>query len=321
MLETRLTKRFDIRHPILQAPMALAAGGALASAVSAAGGLGMIGGGYGDESWIAEQFEAAASQRVGCGLITWSLAERPHLLSKVLAHRPAALFLSFGDPGRFADEVWAAKIPLVCQVQTLRDAERAVDVGADVVVAQGAEAGGHGEKRATFTLVPEIADLIARRSPGTLLCAAGGIADGRGLAAALMLGADGVVVGSRFWASSEAIVHRNMWQAAEEATGDDTIRSTVMDVARGLRWPTRYSARVLKNRFTDRWHDDVEGLEAVADTESARWREAWQAGDTKTANTFVGEATGLIDSVRPAAQIVETLVAEAEERLGTRFRR
>src|SRR6185369_7547081 len=94
---------------------------------------------------------------------------------------------------------------VICQLQTRADAERAIDCGVDVIVAQGTEGGGHGGARATLTLVPELADLIAKRAPQTLLCAAGGIADGRGLAAALMLGADGVVVGTRFWASAEAL--------------------------------------------------------------------------------------------------------------------
>jgi nitronate monooxygenase len=110
------------------------------------------------------------------------------------------------------------------------------------LVAQGTEAGGHGETRATMTLVPEVADLIASRAPNVLLCAAGGIGDGRGLAAALMLGADGVLIGSRLWASDEAIVHDSMHNYAINATGDETIRSSVMDIARNLNWPERYTA-------------------------------------------------------------------------------
>lgn len=145
--------------------MAIAAGGKLAAAVSGAGGLGLIGGGYGNEHWLSEQFDAAAHQPVGCGLIAWSLQEQSHLLDAVLARAPTALFLSFGDPEPFAADIKAANVPLICQVQTRRDAVHAINIGADIVVAQGAEAGGHGEKRATVTLVPEVADLIARDSP------------------------------------------------------------------------------------------------------------------------------------------------------------
>lgn len=108
--------------------------------------------------------------------------------------------LSFGSPVPFAPRIKAAGATLICQVQNMEHARAAVDVGADVIVAQGAEAGGHGLVRATFTLVPEIADYLAKAAPATVLVAAGGVADGRGLAAALMLGADGALIGSRFWA-------------------------------------------------------------------------------------------------------------------------
>lgn len=312
MIETRLTKRFGLRHPIVQAPMAMAAGGELASAVSRAGGLGLIGGGYGDPEWLDDQFRLAGDAAVGCGLITWALEEKPQVLEQVLSHSPLAVFLSFGDPSRLAPVVSAAGLPLLCQIQTLADARRAMDVGADVIVAQGAEAGGHGESRATFTLVPEVADAIALHAPETILCAAGGVADGRGLAAAMMLGADGVVVGSRFWASDEALVHPNMLDAAVAASGDDTLRSSVMDIARELKWPARYTARVLRNAFTDRWHGDIEGLKAAAVEESAKWRAAWLDGDTRIANTFVGEVTGLLHDAQPAAAIVEKMVTQAE---------
>jgi nitronate monooxygenase len=310
-----LTERLSLRHPLISAPMAFAAGGRLAAAVSAAGGLGLIGGGYGDAGWLADEFRAAGNQPVGCGFITWSLQKQAQLLDLALSFRPRAIFLSFGDPEPFAEIIKAAGAKLICQVQTRRDAERALACGADVVVAQGAEAGGHGEKRATFTLVPEIADLIAERSPETLLCAAGGVGDGRGLAAALMLGADGVVVGSRLWASSEANVSPRMHAAALAARGDDTVRSQVMDLARKLDWPSRYTARVLKNAFIARWHGREAELQAVADAEAIKYRQAWLEGDPEGSNTFVGEAVGLIRSIEPAADIIASIVAEGERRL------
>jgi len=240
MLRTRLTERLNLLHPVISAPMGFAAGGRLAGAVSAAGGLGLIGGGYGEESWLREQIAAAGNQHVGCGFITWSLAKQPQLLDIALEHAPRAMFLSFGDPEPFAKRITQSGVPLICQIQTLADAKRATEVGATIIVAQGAEAGGHGEKRGTFTLVPEVADLIARRSPETLLCAAGGIADGRGLAAALVLGADGVVIGTRFYSSEEALVHPQLKEAAVGASGDDTLRGSVVDLIRGIRdWPER----------------------------------------------------------------------------------
>ena len=315
MINTKLTQRFAIRHPIIQAPMALAAGGKLAAAIANAGGLGLIGGAYGDADWLRTQFREATGQQVGCGFITWSLQQRPELLEQVIEFNPAALFLSFGDPAPFAKRIQDCAIPLICQIQNLRDARHAIDIGADVIVAQGTEAGGHGESRTTFTLVPEVANAIATQSSNAILCAAGGIADGRGLAAALLLGADGALVGSRFWASTEALVHPNMLHAAVSATGDDTVRSTVMDVARHLKWPSRYTARVLNNAFTDRWHADIEGLMQVAGEQAARWKAAWIAGDTDTANTFVGEVTGIIQSVKPASEILNSMTREAEQAL------
>jgi nitronate monooxygenase len=315
-LTTRLTTRLKLEYPIISAPMAFAAGGRLAAAVSAAGGLGLIGGGYGDQAWLEAQLPLVVPDAFGCGFITWSLARQPQLLDLVLTRRPRAILLSFGDPEPFAKRIKDAGVLLLTQIQTRRDAERAISCGADVIVAQGSEAGGHGERRGTLTLVPEVADLISARAPDTLLCAAGGIGDGRGIAAALMLGADGVLVGSRLWASKEANVSPRMHAAALAANGDDTIRSQVMDLARKLPWPARYSARVLKNAFTARWHGHEAELVAVADIEAEKYRQAWAEGDPEGSNTFIGEVVGLIDEVRPAGDIMRTMVADAEQRLG-----
>lgn len=318
MIETRLTKRLGLKHPIIQAPMAFAAGGALASAVSQAGGLGLIGGAYGDEAWISDQLEAAGNQQVGCGFITWSLKDKPELLDRVLEREPSAVFLSFGNPASFVNQIKAANIPVICQIQTLKDAKHAIDVGADIIVAQGAEAGGHGENRGTFTLVPEVADYISNHAPETLLCAAGGVGDGRGLAAALMLGADGALIGSRFWASNEALVHPKMLQAAIDANGDETIRTNVVDVVRNIDWPKRYSARILRNEFSDKWHDDVDGLRVNITAESNKWRDALAVGQATIANAFVGEVAGLIMGSKPAPEILADVVNEAELLLTTK---
>ena len=137
-LSTRLTQALNLRHPVVSAPMAFAGGGALAAAVSHAGGLGLIGGGYGDASWLEEQFDAAAGERVGVGFITWSLRKSPAMLADVLKHHPAAVMLSFGDPRPFVDAIRAAGARVICQCQDMGHVMDAVDVGADVVVAQGA---------------------------------------------------------------------------------------------------------------------------------------------------------------------------------------
>jgi len=320
MIQTRLTESLGIKHPIIQAPMARAAGGKLASVVSQAGGLGLIGGGYSDPVWIDEQFREAGNSDVGCGFITWALAKQDGLLTRTLERNPKAVFLSFADPEPFADEINASNAAFICQVQKLEHAERAVACGADIIVAQGTEAGGHGAQRATMALVPEIADMLADKSPHTLLCAAGGIGDGRGLAASLMLGADGIVAGSRFWASSEALVHQDILAAAVNASGDHTIRTHVVDIIRELQWPEGYDCRVLQNGFTGNWHEDNDGLKANLETEIPKWLAALDAGDAENASSIVGEVTGLIRDVRPAAQILETMVSEAENLLGSAAR-
>jgi nitronate monooxygenase len=320
-LATRLTRKLNLRCPVVLAPMAFAAGGALAAAVTRAGGLGLIGGGYGDPTWLEQQFAAAAGERVGVGFITWSLRKSPSILTDVLKHRPAAVMLSFGDPRPFADEIRAAGAALICQCQDMAHVMDAVDVRADVVVAQGSEAGGHGALRGTLSLVPEVADHLGAHAPDTLLLAAGGIADGRGLAAALMLGADGVLVGTRLWASSEALVKQGHHRAIVETDGDGTLRTRVPDIARQIPWPRGFTARIRRNAFTDRWHGREEALEAAAGIEGPKYRQAFEAGDPENTAVWFGEAAGLVHSIEPAALIVERMADEAAQRLreGQRF--
>ncbi|HUJ87613.1 MAG TPA: nitronate monooxygenase [Burkholderiales bacterium] len=311
MLETRLTRSWRLKHPIVSAPMAFAGGGRLAAAVSRSGGLGLIGGGYGDPAWLEEQFEAAHGHSVGVGFITWSLRKSPSLLTDVLKHKPMAVMLSFGDPRPFVDEIRAAGAKLICQCQDMGHVMDAVEVGAAAVVAQGAEAGGHGALRGGITFVPEAADYIRGNAPGTLLLAAGGIADGRGLAAALMLGADGVLMGTRFWASTEALVATRHHEAIIETDGDGTIRTRVADIARQIPWPRGFTARIRRNAFTNRWHGREDELERNASVEGPRYRKAFAEGDPENTAVWFGEAAGLIHSIEPAGAIVERVAAEA----------
>jgi nitronate monooxygenase len=317
-LHTRLTELFSIEHPIISAPMAFAAGGNLAATVTGAGGLGLIGGGYGDAEWVEREFLEARNARVGCGFITWSLSRRPELLDLALTHSPVTVMLSFGSPMPFVPRIKAAGAKLICQVQSMEHTREAVAAGADVIVAQGAEAGGHGMIRATVTLVPEIADYLAKVAPEIVLVAAGGIADGRGLAAMLMLGADGVLIGSRFWASAEALVNPAFQNAALSADGDSTIRTTVVDVARKIEWPKPFSARVMKTRFVEEWHGREAELAKpeVVGREMQRYVTAMQKGDPDNTGVWVGEATGLIHDVQPAADLLQKIARDAEHLLG-----
>lgn len=313
-MQTRLTTLLGIEHPILSAPMAFAAGGRLAAAVTAAGGLGLIGGGYGDRDWLDREFAAVGNARVGCGFITWSLQRRPELLEQVLRHSPAAVMLSFGDPAPFARAIKDSGARLICQVQCIRHVREAIEAGADIVVAQGTEAGGHGMSRSTMTLVPEVADVLSRSAPDTVLVAAGGIADGRGLAAALMLGADGALIGSRLWASEEASVHPAFQARALDENGDGTVRTTVVDVVRKLEWPKPFTARVVRTGFVDEWHGrEAELAEAaVSEREMRRYVSAMQSGDAENTGVWVGEAAGLIHDVKPAGELIRQIAAQAE---------
>ncbi len=200
---------------------------------------------------------------------------------------------------------------MICQVQFLSQIEQALEAGATAIVVQGTEAGGHGAKRSTFPFVPEAADYLKRNSPDTLLLAAGGVADGRGLAAALLLGADGVLVGTRFSTSAEALTPLGATDRVVRATGDDTVRTRTLDALRGVSWPPEYSFRIIKNKLIEEWEGrEQEALRAFGSL-SARYAEARERNDFDTVAVVAGEAVGLIRYRPPAAAIVESMVSQA----------
>ena len=315
-MKTRFTESLGIRHPIVCAPMALVTGGRLAAAVSNAGGLGMVGGAYagtlGNEPDLRKEMGLAAGANVGVGFISWTLAKVPHVLDQALEHKPSCVFLSFGDPRPFAKRVHASGAKLFCQVQCLRHVDEALDAGAAAIVAQGTEAGGHGASRSTLPFVPEVADYLAARASGTLLLAAGGIADGRGLAAALMLGADAVVVGTRFWASAEALTPTEVTDRAIGQTGDSTVRTKAIDPLRGVAWPEEFSFRILANRTTEVWAHREADARAAFGRMSAAFAEARRTMDFDILPVVAGEALGLVHDRPPAASIVESMVSQAD---------
>ena len=313
-ISNRLTQTLGIEHPVLLAPMDLVSGGRLAGAVSQAGGLGILGGGYGDAEWIEREWALAGNARIGCGFITWSLEQRPGLLDAVLARRPAAIVLSFGDPRPFADAIHAAGTRLICQVQNVAQAREAADAGAAVIVAQGTEAGGHGQNEPLFTLLPQVVDAC----PDTPVAAAGGIADGRGLAAAMMLGAEGVLMGTRFYASQEAEGHPEAKRRIVASAGGQTVRSIVFDLSRRNRWPPPYTGRLLRNDHLERWLGHEDELEARAEEIGRDYAAARARGDFDVAGVIAGEACALIHDIPKAGEIVERVVAEAESLLAGR---
>jgi nitronate monooxygenase len=318
MIQTRLTRRFGIEHPIICAPMALICGGTLAAAVSRAGGLGIVGGGYagtlGEEPDLEAELAIAQSEKFGVGFITWALNQSPTMLTKALKHSPFCIFLSFGDPGPFADEIRRTGALLVCQVQCMADIDLALRAGATAIVVQGTEAGGHGASRSTFAFLPEAADHLKQYSPETLLLAAGGIADGRGLAAALILGADGVVVGTRFWASAEALTKKAHTDKAIAANGDSTVRTKALDALRGIAWPRQYSFRFLKNKLSNEWVNREEQAFQEFGSCAERYTQARAQDDLDTVAVVCGEAIGIIHD-RPSAESIVTSMAKQAENI------
>jgi nitronate monooxygenase len=315
-ISTRLTKFFQIQHPVVLAPMTPVAGGELAAAVSAAGGLGLLGGGYGQWDSLKAEFAKAqaAKARIGCGFIAWSVAHDPALLDYALEQKPVAMMLSFSDPAPLARRIIDAGVPLICQIHSAEQARHALDIGASVIVAQGTDAGGHSaSQRGTFPLVPAIADVVAKNRPDAILLGAGGVADGRGLAAMLNLGADGALVGTRFWATKESLVHSAAKARILGATGDETIRTSVYDIATSRIWPEGYTGRVMINDFVRTWQGRETELAEVAAAQFQAIQEAQETGNFDIANVTVGEAIGLIDSIPAAGDLLRQIVADAEQ--------
>jgi nitronate monooxygenase len=318
-LHTAFTELFGITHPIALAPMAGSAGGALAAAVSEAGGLGLVGGGLGERDWLERELEIVNGQAGktgkpwGVGFLSWSASAE--IVERALEFGPDAVMLSFGDPAPLAAQVLDSDALLIIQVTDLAEARQAAELGADVIVAQGTEAGGHGGGRGTLPFVPAVVDLVG---PIPVL-AAGGIADGRGVAAALVLGAAGALVGTRFQASAEALVDPAIAKAIVDSSGEDTERTRVLDVARGAPWPERYPGRALRNDFLDQWRGKETEL-ARDDDARARFREAVARGDLSVAPVWASEAIDLITAVAPAADLVGQLAAEAETALARALR-
>ncbi|MEV6030714.1 nitronate monooxygenase [Nonomuraea sp. NPDC052116] len=318
-LMTEFTELFGVRHPIALAPMGGSAGGALTAAVSNGGGLGLLGSGNGDPDWLARELPIvtrSTDQPWGVGFQVW--ATDVGAVERVLEHGPRAVMLSFGDPRPFAERVRASGTSLIIQVTDLEEARQAMDAGADVIVAQGTEGGGHGARhgRSTLPFVPVVVDLVA---PVPVL-AAGGIADGRGVAAALALGAAGALIGTRFQATAEALVDPSVTRSIVEGRGQDTSRSRVLDIARGSKWPSKYTARTLGHPFIDRWL----GREAdLAGDPQARqdYQDAVARGEVPALPVWAGEAVDLITDLPPAADLVARLAAQAENALARAGRR
>ena len=311
MIRTRFTERFGLAHPLMSAPMALHSGGTLAGAVTAAGGLGSFGGVHPERGpdWIRREVATIRARTDGpyaVGFITAFLGPARPLFDAVLAEGPTAVALSFGDPAPWIPAIRDAGAAVICQVQTLEHARVAVDAGADVLVVQGNEAGGH---TGTMGLLPFLA-LAADRFPDVPMLAAGGVADGRTLAAALLAGADGAWLGTAFLATPEAVeVEDEHKRRVVDSDGTDTVFTRTFDLLSGLPWPVGIGDRMGRNATADEW----EGREA-----ELLARRAEIAEQRPPEPLRYGPAAGFVPAVRPAAEVVRSISAGAEAILRAR---
>lgn len=300
---------FRLQAPLANAPMANIAGGSLAGAVATAGGLGLIGGGYGDLAWIERQVAIADHPEVGVGLITWAVEDQPDLVERLVDIGVSTFFLSFGDPAVLLGQIHKFGRRSICQVQTVADAKHAVSSGADAIVAQGNEAGGHGQDNES---VDDLASRILTALPTTPLLIAGGKASGADLVGAWQQGAAGIVVGTAMYATTEALDTIAAKQRLVMATRNDTVRTTVFDVARGPEWPPGYNGRSLINETTTRWHGREEVLRADIDKQRADYRNAVATEDLSQRVIWAGTGVEAVQGVVPAAELTRQIIDDAE---------
>jgi NAD(P)H-dependent flavin oxidoreductase YrpB (nitropropane dioxygenase family) len=319
MIRTAVCDLLDIEHPIALGGMGSVFSPDLVAAVSNAGGLGALGCHYLTQEQIrtaAATLRARTNKPFALNFLLFDVDES--CLDAALALRPRVIAYAWPRPEQDVKAYIARAHAAGCKVTVMAggvpEARRAADGGADVIIAQGTEGGGHVGWQATFALVPMVVDAVA---PVPVL-AAGGIADGRGLAAALALGADGVLLGTRFLATDESPLHANFKQAIVDSDGHDTLLSEIPDVAAGKVWPGAMS-RSRRNRFIERWAGREWALrqrqaEALAQVRAARGR-----GDIEEAPLSMGQDAGLIHDIAPAGEIVGRIAREADRILAERL--
>ena len=288
-------------------------GGELAGAVSAAGAFGMIGVGSGTPTgWISGQAETARRHGpFGVGLMSWALERRPELLDAVLAERPAAVSLSFGDPAPYVERVREAGAVVMSQVQDAEKAERAIEVGVDVLVAQGTDAGGHTGRVGTMPLLQRVLEIGERA--GLPVLAAGGIGTGRAVAGVLAMGASGAWIGTRFCATAESTGTEEAKRLILHADETATVHTRVFDLVQNIPWPEEFAGRAIRNSFSDRWHGREAQLKEQRSSVSSEFEST--RGDYAEDFVYAGQAAGLVEDIPSARELVERLMAEAEARL------
>ncbi|GGN92759.1 2-nitropropane dioxygenase [Nocardia rhizosphaerihabitans] len=305
ILATPWSRSIGLRVPVVNAPMGGAAGGRLAAAVTAAGGLGMIGmGSAGSVAALERELAAAGGTVSGIGLVDWVRQRETGLLEASIAAQPRILSISFGTDFSWVPVVQAAGILAVTQVYDVPGAHRAQDAGIDVLVARGSEGGGHGADRlALLPLLDAVLDIAT-----VPVLAAGGIGSGRTLAAVLAAGAAGAWLGTCLAAADESLVPENARRAMLAADSTHTVVTTAFDETLDLPWPPIYPARVLRNDVTDPW-SRPEFDESRPSAEMLR--AAIESDDVTIAPVDAGQGVGLITHIEPAAAIIDRLCHDA----------
>ncbi|MDT7944627.1 MAG: nitronate monooxygenase [Dehalococcoidia bacterium] len=316
MIRTPLTERLGITYPIIQAGMGGVARAELVAAVSNAGGLGVIGAGFMSPAQLREEIRKVkdlTDKPFGVDLLLardWPGQEE---MIKVIIEERVPVFASgLGNPAPYVEALHQAGITVMAVVGTVRHARRVVEGGTDIVVAQGTEGGGHTGRIGTMALVPQVVDAVAP----TPVVAAGGIADGRGLVAALALGACGVWVGTRFVATHEAFAHQNYKQKILQATEEDTV------VTRAF---TGKDCRVIRNRYVELWQDrqaEIQPFPFQMMVDPEKMEAAVLHGDTDMGIMPAGQIAGAVREVKSAGDIVREMMEEAEavlSRLAERY--
>ncbi len=298
-----LTEKFGLSVPVVGAPMAYVGGGRLAAAISVAGGLGMLGAGSAvTADWIRTEgaVAAASGKPYGIGLMAWSVQGRPEHLEAVLELKPALVSLSFGDYTQYVGKLQEAGIVVATQAGTVADAREAVAAGVDVIVARGAEAGGHGRNAvATLPLLQAILELT-----DLPVLAAGGISGPRGLAAVLAAGAAGGWIGTAFLTAAEALTPDSFRQRVIEADETDTVYGTVFDAASRAGWPDEFGGRALRNPYFDTWEGREQELK-TDDAGYAQYVEGSRAADPARASIYAGQGVGALTGQPTAAEVLD----------------
>ena len=322
MITTRFTQIFGLDYPLMSAPMAMHSGGRLAAAVSKAGALGSFGGIHrsGDPNWVRSEVDRIRSETgrpFGIGFITNFIPMLAPLFDAAIEAKPSVIAFSFGSPGPYAEKAKAAGAKAMCQIQSMTHAREAVAAGADILVAQGNEAGGH---TGTMNLLPLLVSVLDA-FPNTPVLASGGISSGRSLAAVLAAGADGAWAGTAFLATPECVeVPEEHKQTIVQSSGEDTIFTRAYDVLFGMPWPEGIGERVQRNKFTDEWH----GREKEIAERREELAPMVQAGESDFNSglraILYGQSAGAVSAIRPASEVVRTICDDAERLLRDRPR-